>query len=166
MDIACIEETRWAGSKARKIGCGYKFFYFGKTSSKNGIGIAVNANLLDSTLEIKRISDRLMWLKIVNRENKQTYAIVAAYAPQSGCPEAMKLAFRNSLEDCVNDLARDTIVIIGGDFNGHVGKNVQEDDSHGNNGYGTRNTSGENIIQFANAKEMTIANMRFKKQSS
>ena len=166
VDIACIKETRWAGSKAQEIGCGYKFFYFGETSSKSGIGIAVNANLLDGILEIKPISDRLMWIKIVNRENKRTYAIVVAYAPQSSCPEAMNLEFRNSLEDCVNDLARDTIVIIGGDFNGHVGKNAQEDDSHGNNGYGMRNASGENIIQFANAMEMTIANTRFKKRSS
>ena len=107
-----------------------------------------------------------MWLTIVHRENKQTYAIVAAYAPQLGCPEAMKLEVQNSLEDCVNDLARDTIVIIRGDFNGHVGNNAQEDDLHGNNGYGMRNASGENIIQFANAMEMTISNMRFKKRSS
>ena len=33
IDIACAQETKWKGSKAREIGDGYKLFYHGVISA-------------------------------------------------------------------------------------------------------------------------------------
>lgn len=64
VDIACIQETKWSGSKARDIGDGYKLYYNGRTNTRNGVAIAVNEKLQDHVVEAQRISDRLMSIKI------------------------------------------------------------------------------------------------------
>ena len=38
IDIACIQETRWKGAKAREIGEGYKMFYHGYNNKEKRSG--------------------------------------------------------------------------------------------------------------------------------
>ena len=64
VDILCLQETKWKGSKARNIGGGYKIFYNGANGRKNGIRIVVRKELAESVLEVKRVSDRLMAMKL------------------------------------------------------------------------------------------------------
>ena len=49
--------------KARNIG-GCKLFYNGADKRRNGIGIVVREELVESVLEVKRMSDRLMAMKL------------------------------------------------------------------------------------------------------
>ena len=64
VDILCLQETKWKGSKARNIGGGCKLFHKGADGRKNGIGIVVREELVESVLEAKRVSDRLMTMKL------------------------------------------------------------------------------------------------------
>ena len=64
VDILCLQETKWKGSKARNIGGGCKIFYNGADGRKNGIGIVLREELAESVLEVKRVSDRLMAIKL------------------------------------------------------------------------------------------------------
>ena len=64
VDILCLQETKWRGSKARNIGGGCKLFYNGADGRKNRIGIMVREELAKSVLEVKRVSDRLMAMKL------------------------------------------------------------------------------------------------------
>ena len=64
VDILCLQETRWKGSKARNIGGGCKIFYNEADGRKNGIGIVLRNELAESVLEVKRVSDRLMAMKL------------------------------------------------------------------------------------------------------
>ena len=64
IDILCLQETKWKGSKARNIGGGCKIFYNGADGRKNGIRIVVREDLAESVLEVKRVSDRLMAMKL------------------------------------------------------------------------------------------------------
>ena len=64
VDILCLQETKWKGSKARNIGGRCKVFYTGTDGRKNGIGIVVREELVKSVLEVKRVSDRLMAIKL------------------------------------------------------------------------------------------------------
>ena len=50
VDILCVHETRWKGSKDRNIGDGCKIFYHGEDGRRNGIVVV---------LEVKRVSDRI-----------------------------------------------------------------------------------------------------------
>ena len=59
---------------------GCKIFYSGADGRKIGIGIVVREELAKSVLEVKRVSDRLMAMKL---EIKGLILnIVSAYAPQ------------------------------------------------------------------------------------
>ena len=80
VDILCLQETKWKGSKARDIGGGCKIFYNGADGRKNGIGIVVREELVESVLEVKRVSDRLMAMKL--EANESILNIVSAYAQQ------------------------------------------------------------------------------------
>ena len=60
VDIMCLQKTKWKGSKARNIGGGCKLFYNKADGRKNGIGIVVREEWVESVLEVKRVSDRLM----------------------------------------------------------------------------------------------------------
>ena len=80
VDILCLQETKWKGSKAKNIGGGCKIFYNGADGRKNGIGIVLREELAESSLEVKRVSDRLMAMKL--EVNETILNIVRAYASQ------------------------------------------------------------------------------------
>src|SRR5699024_7013471 len=41
VDIACLQELRWAGSSTRTLSEGYKLYYVGSPNKRNGVGIIV-----------------------------------------------------------------------------------------------------------------------------
>ena len=60
INIACLQETKWKGDKAKEIGEGYKLYFIGKERNRNGVGIIVDNVLKDKVVQVRRISDRLM----------------------------------------------------------------------------------------------------------
>ena len=51
------------------------------------------------------------------------------------------------------------MVIIGGDLNGHVRKDIDRYDGvHGGYGFGVRNTEGEHILEMGAALNMVVCN--------
>ena len=61
VDILCVQETRWKGSKARNIGDGCKIFYHGEDGRRNGVGVIPKEDYIGRVLEVKRVSDRMMY---------------------------------------------------------------------------------------------------------
>ncbi|KAK6744599.1 hypothetical protein RB195_011370 [Necator americanus] len=116
VDICCVQETRWKGSKARELGDGYKLIYHG-TSNRNGVGIILNESFRNSVTAVDRLSDRLMAVKVDTGEVE--LRVVSAYAPQMGCGEEEKACFWEDLEQSVQSLEGEEVLLIGGDFNGH-----------------------------------------------
>ena len=55
MNIACIQETKWVGPKAREID-GYNLWYLGGSRARNGVGILVEKGLIDRVVEVRRKS--------------------------------------------------------------------------------------------------------------
>ena len=82
VEIACVQETKWKGNKAREIGEGYKLYYKGASTTRNGVGIILHSEWQDKILEVKRKSDRVMSIKLV--VGKRILNIISAYAPQPG----------------------------------------------------------------------------------
>ncbi|KAK3542858.1 hypothetical protein QTP70_006126 [Hemibagrus guttatus] len=76
VDILCVQETRWKGSKARSIGAGFKLFYYGVDSKRNGVG----------------------------------------------CELEEKERFWSELDEVMESIPTVERVVIGADFNGHVGE--------------------------------------------
>ena len=42
INIMCVQEKKWKGSKARELENGFKLFYIGADGRRNGVGIILN----------------------------------------------------------------------------------------------------------------------------
>jgi exonuclease III len=162
VDVACFQETKWKGAGTREEN-GYKLWYSGSKTAKNGVGIVLASRLKEDVVEVKRYSDRIMSVKLVIEE--ETVNIVSAYAPQAGLGEAEKKNFWDSLDDLVRGCPVDQKLFIGGDLNGHIGSETDGYiGAHGGFGYGTRNEEGTKLLEFATAHDLVVANSMFKKR--
>ena len=161
VDILCLQETKWKGSTARNIGGGCKIFYNGADERKNGIGIVLREELLESVLEVKRVSDRLMAMKL--EVNGSILNIVSAYATQVNNSMEEKNDFWKDLDGLIESIAKEERIVLGADLNGHVGEgNIGDEEIMGRYGAGTRNKEGSMIVDFGKRMDLAIVNTYFK----
>ncbi|XP_058180118.1 uncharacterized protein LOC131298659 [Rhododendron vialii] len=98
--IACLQETKWVGEKAREIeNTGYKLYYTGKNRHRNGVGIVVDKHLKDSVVTVTRKGDRIILVKLVI--GGSIVNIISAYAPQVGLDDLTKEQFWEHMDDVV-----------------------------------------------------------------
>ena len=120
VDILCLQETKWKGSKARNIGGGCKIFYNGAAGRKNGIGIVLKEELAESVVEVKSVSDRLMAIKLEVKGS--ILNIVSTYAPQVKNSMEEKNDFWEDLDGLIESISKEERIVCGVDLNGHVGE--------------------------------------------
>ena len=162
VDIACFQETKWKGSSTKE-GNGYKLWYSGSRSARNGVGVILAAGLKDNVVQVIRRSDRIMMITLVI--DGETVNVISAYAPQVGRSEVEKKNFWDSLDELVRECQSDQRLIIGGDLNGHIGAAADGYAGvHGGFGFGVRNDEGRSILEFATAHDLVVANSFFKKR--
>nr|XP_016445153.1 PREDICTED: craniofacial development protein 2-like [Nicotiana tabacum] len=77
VNIACVQETRWVGSRARNAD-EYKLWYSEVLKGKNSVRILVDRELRESVVEVRRVNDRLMSIKLVVGEC--TLNVISVYA--------------------------------------------------------------------------------------
>jgi len=64
-------------------------------------------------------------------------------------------------------MPQNEMVVFARDMNGHIGSsNVGYDGTHGGFGYGSRNTDGSRILEFADGLNLVICNTLFTKQEA
>ena len=71
VDVCCLQETKYKGSGCRVIGDGderYKFFWINEENMQ-GVGVMVHYNLVENVLDVKRVSGRIMIVKLVLGKN-------------------------------------------------------------------------------------------------
>ena len=162
INIACVQETKWVGSKARDVD-GYKLWYSGSERRRNGVGILVDEELRGQVVEVKRINDRLMTIKLVIRGF--TLNVCSAYAPQVGSEGEEKMRFWEALEEVVRGVPSSEKIVVAGDFNGHIGALPGGfGDVHGGFGFGERNEEGATLLEFARAFGLVVVNSGFPKK--
>ncbi|KAK3524649.1 hypothetical protein QTP70_035012 [Hemibagrus guttatus] len=163
VDILCVQETRWKGSKARSIGAGFKLFYYGVDSKRNGVGVVLKEEFVRNVLEVKRVSDRVMSLKLEIEEVMLN--VVSGYAPQVGCELEEKERFWSELDEVMESIPTGERVVIGADFNGHVGEgNTGDEEVMGKFGVKLRNLEGQMVVDFAKRMDMAVVNTYFQKR--
>ncbi|KAK3547834.1 hypothetical protein QTP86_031973, partial [Hemibagrus guttatus] len=163
VDILCVEETRWKGSKARSIGAGFKLFYYGVDSKRNGVGVVLKEEFVRNVLEVKRASDRVMSLKL--EIEGVMLNVVSGYAPQVGCELEEKERFWSELDEVMESIPTGQRVVIGADFNGHVGEgNTGDEEVMGKFGVKERNLEGQMVVDFAKRMDMGVVNTYFQKR--
>ena len=125
VDVLCVQETRWKGNKARDIGNGCKLYYYGEDERRNGVGIILRKDLTNSVLEVRRVSDRAMGMKLEIGE--MILNVLSAYAPQVGCELEEKERFWRDMDELLEGVPMEERVLLGADFNAHVGEGNQGD---------------------------------------
>ncbi|KAK3568399.1 hypothetical protein QTP86_005559 [Hemibagrus guttatus] len=163
VDILCVQETRWKGSKARSIGAGFKLFYYGVDSKTNGVGVVLKEEFVRNVLEVKRVSDRVMSLKL--EIEGVMLNVVSGYAPQVGCGLEEKERFWSELDEVMESIPTGERVVIGADFNGHVGEgNTGDEEVMGKFGVKERNLEEQMVVDFAKRMDMPVVNTYFQKR--
>ncbi|KAK3548736.1 hypothetical protein QTP70_018458, partial [Hemibagrus guttatus] len=163
VDILCVQETRWKGSKARSIGAGFKLFYYGVDGKRNGVGVVLKEEFVRNVLEAKRVSDRVMSLKL--EIEGVMLNVVSGYAPQVGCELEEKERFWSELDEVMESIPMGERVVIGADFNGHVGEGKRGDEEvMGKFGVKERNLEGQMVVDFAKRMDMVVVNTYFQKR--
>jgi Reverse transcriptase (RNA-dependent DNA polymerase)/Endonuclease/Exonuclease/phosphatase family len=161
LDFCCLQETRWKGGNARTFGR-YKFFWSGCEGGTAGVGVLVADKWVDHVLEVKRISERIMVLRV--KVEKSVLNLITVYAPQVGRPMEEKEEFFVDLRKILSSVARDERLVVCGDLNAHVGTASDGFEGvHGGHGFGVRNVEGEMLLEFADALDLAVANTWFKK---
>ena len=107
-------------SKARNIGGGCKLFYKGADGRKNKIGILVREELAESVLEVKKVSDRLMTMKL--KVKGSIINIISTYALQVNNSMEEKNHFWEYLNKLIESASKQERIVLGADLNGHVGE--------------------------------------------
>ena len=113
-------------------------------------------------IEVVRVCDRLMMALMV--VGKVTCKVISAYAPQAGVEEEDKVEFFDRLSDLMLRVKDKEWVIVGGDFNGHVGEGSGDfRGMHGGYGVGRRNAEGVRLLEFCEEHELSVVNTFFRK---
>ena len=92
---------------------------------------------------------------------------MSVYAPQVGRKPVEKEEFYSCLNRVLSGINELETVVIAGDFNGHVGELADGFEGvHGGKGFGDRNTGGKLLLEFAEARCLTVVNTYFKKEDA
>ena len=165
LQLLCVQETKWKGSKAREIWAGYKLYYHGEDGTKNGVGIILSEDMRDRVLAVERTCDRVMRMKL--EIEGEVWHIISCYAPQVGCTQEEKDEFWEHMDAEMQSVPRSERLVVAGDLNGHVGRYRDGYDGvYGGHGLGVRNEEGIKIMDFATAYQMRLMNTYYKKREN
>ena len=96
---------------------------------------------------------------------KKIIHFFSVYAPQAGRPNKEKIDFRESFADRVHEIPEEDVVIVGGDFNAHLGsERIGFEDVVGKFAIGDRNPEGEELMQLCQQNNLKILNTWFEKE--
>jgi hypothetical protein len=144
---------------------GFKLWYTGKERSRNGVGILIDKSLKNGVVTVRRQEDMIIIIKLIFGD--LVLNVISAYAPQLGLSDDVKRRFWEDLENMVRVVPSSEKLFIGGDLNGHVGTvRGGFERVHGGFGYGERNQEREDILNFAIAYDLMVANTFFRKKKS
>ena len=162
INIMCVQETKWKGSKARELANGFKLFYIGEDGWRNGGGIILNDEMKKGVLSVKRRSDRIISVKVAL--NGEIINITSAYAPQTGCVENETIEFWEERNEELIDRTDTEKLWVGGDFNGHCGRNDSgKEDTIGKYGVGESNLNWRQCCGFCNEPQHESGEHLFEK---
>ncbi|PVH61462.1 hypothetical protein PAHAL_3G038200 [Panicum hallii] len=139
VNILCVQETKWKGQKAKEVeGSGFKLWYTGTTSGRNGVGILIDKSLKDGVVDVRRQGDRIILVRLVIGD--LVLNVISAYASQVGLSESSKSQFWEDLDSMVSTVPISEKLFERG--------------------------GGEDVLNFAVAYDLLLANTLFRKRES
>jgi hypothetical protein len=81
---------------------GFKLWYTGTTSTKNVVGIVLDKSLKDGVVDIKRLGDMVILVKLLVGD--LVFNVISAYAPQIDLNESVKRQLCEELDTLVSSV--------------------------------------------------------------
>ena len=135
---------------------GFKLWYTGTVANRNGVGVLIDKSLKNGVVRVRRQEDRIILVKFVVGD--MVLNVISVYAPQVGLDESAKRQFWEDLDGLIRAVPSSEKHFIG-DLNGHVGTTSAGFEAvYRGFGYGSRNQKGEEVLDFAIAFDLMIAN--------
>jgi exonuclease III len=83
---------KWKGQNVKEVeDTGFKLWYTGTTTTKNGVGIVLDKSLKNGVVDIKRQGDNNILMKLLVGDF--VFNVISAYTPQIGLNESVKRQF-------------------------------------------------------------------------
>ena len=140
----------------------------GADEKRNGIGVVVREELVESVMEVKRVTDRLIAIELEVKGS--ILNIVSAYAPQFGNSMEKKNDFwhgfwQDRINGLIESISKQERIVIGVDLNGNVGKgNIEDEKIMGRYGAGTRNKEVLMVLDLKKRIDLAVVNIYLKKK--
>ncbi|CAH2085157.1 unnamed protein product [Euphydryas editha] len=160
-DILGLSEVRRFGNKIDDYG-ELILCYTGETAGKHGVGFIVKQHWKKHIESYIGISERVAILNL--NINNRKISLIQVYVPTESASKDDIDKFYETLNEAMKIAHKEVHVM--GDFNAKIGQpRADEYLIMKLNGYGTRNTRGERLIEFALEHKLSIINTFFKKRS-
>ena len=162
--IICIQELRYIQSKDIKYHDTVNWWMFAsawKISVNTAIGVNMLIGLrsLKSLKSIEKIQPRMM---VAMFNGNPSATIISCNKPTNVNEETDLTAFYNRLSFLVHSILKHNILVIGGDMNTQIGKNVNHKFSWDN----LSNRNGENLTDFMLENRLTWLNTKYQKRKT
>ena len=119
--------------------------------------------LAESILKVKRVSDRLMAIKLEVKGS--ILNIVSVFSPPVNNSMEEKNHFWEDLDGLIESISKQERIVLGADFNGHMGEGkIGDEEIMGRYGAETRNKEGSMVVDFGKRIDLAIVNTYFKKK--
>ena len=116
----------------------------------------IGPRALKSLNSIEKIQPSMM----VATFNGTPCTIISRYSPTNVSEETDLIAFYNELSSFVRSILKHNVLVIGGDMNARIGKNV----NHKFSLHNSSNRNGEYLTDFTLENRLTCLNTKFQKR--
>ena len=158
----CLQKVRWKGKGAKMIGNGFKFLWSGGCKAENGVGEIANW-LIGKVVGAERFNDRVMKVNVVIGD--VVWEVESCYCPQA-INQSRSVNENEEFYELMDKVVTSE-VLVGGDFNGHVGSDmVGFGEVHRGFGIGQINDGGIRLLDWAVGKGLCLMNTCFQKRKS
>ena len=122
-----------------------------------GVGMLIGLLAQKSINSIEKIQPRMM---VATFNGNPNATIISCYSPTNVSEETDLIAFYNDLSSLVRSIPKHNVLIIGGDMNAQIGKNV----NHKFSLHNSSNRNGQHLIDFMLENRLTCLNTKFQKR--
>ena len=160
IQILGISETNWNGQGSFRAQGGKLVIFSGvEENYSHGVAVVLNKDTQHALIGYSTINDRIIQVRLQAKPYK--LSIIQCYVPASLASEEEFEAFYSALQETLDSVPNRDIKIIMGDMNAEVGEFQENRLSCSKFGLGCQNERGEKLIDFCDAKSLSIANTMF-----
>ena len=164
-DVVGLCEVRRLGEEQKLLNEGHVLYWRGKplgSKQELGVGFLIHKRLEKNIVEFYSVSERVasVTIKLNTRYNLK---IIQVYAPTCSHSDEEIESFYEDVH-LASERTKSHFTIIMGDFNAKIGKKTEGETAVGNHGIGTRNERGQMLVEFAEARSLSIMNTFFEKR--